>query len=61
LAPGFLFTSVEEVVNAGLTDVAKGRALSVPGVVYKALTSASAVTPRWLLRLASNMVPRRGH
>lgn len=57
--PDFIYTSVEDVAAAGLADVAKGRALSVPGVVYKAMTSASAVMPRRLLRLASNLVPRR--
>lgn len=56
--PGFVWTSVEEVATAALRDVVKGRALSVPGPLYKALTAASSVTPRWMLRLASGLVPR---
>jgi uncharacterized protein len=57
--PELAWTSVEEVAATGLRDVVKGRALSVPGPLYKAITAASAVTPRWLLRVASGMVPRR--
>lgn len=57
--PGFLWTSVEQVAAAGLADVAKGRVLSVPGAVYKALTTVSSVTPRSVLRLATNLLPRR--
>lgn len=57
--PGFMWTSAEQVAAAGLGDVAKGRTLSVPGVLYKALTGVSSVTPRSVLRMASNLVPRR--
>jgi short-subunit dehydrogenase len=57
--PGFMWTSAEQVAATGLSDVAKGRALSVPGAMYKALTSASSMMPRGLLRRASSMVPRR--
>ncbi len=56
--PGFAWTTVEEVAAAGLRDVVKGTALCVPGPLYKAITAASSVTPRWALRLASGMVPR---
>ena len=57
--PGFLWTTAQQVATAGLADVAKGRALSVPGVVYKALAGMSSVTPRSVLRMATNFVPRR--
>ncbi len=57
--PGFFWTSVDQAAATGLADVAKGRALSVPGIVYKALTGMSAVTPRAVLRRASGMLPRR--
>lgn len=56
--PSFAWTSVEEVAAAGLRDVMKGRALCVPGPLYKALAAASGVTPRWALRLASSTVRR---
>ena len=54
--PSFAWTSVDEVAAAGLRDVVKGRALCVPGPIYKALAAASGVTPRWALRLASGTV-----
>ena len=57
--PGFMWTSAEQVAATGLSDVAKGRALSVPGVMYKALTTASSMMPRGVLRRASSMMPRR--
>lgn len=56
--PGFLWTSAEQVAAAGLADAAKGKALSVPGLVYKAMASVSSVTPRSVLRLAASLVPR---
>jgi len=57
--PGFMWTSAEQVASTGLADVARSRTLSVPGAVYKALTTVSSVTPRFMLRLATNLVPRR--
>lgn len=57
--PGFLWTSAESVASTGLADVAKGRTLSVPGAVYKALATVSSVTPRSVLRLATKLMPRR--
>ena len=57
--PDFLYTGVAEVAAAGLADVAKGKALSVPGVVYKAMSTATGVLPRRFLRMAAGRVPRR--
>lgn len=57
--PGLLWTSAEHVAADGLADVAKGKAVSVPGVAYKVLATISSVTPRSVLRLAANLVPRR--
>jgi len=57
--PGFMWTTVEQVAAAGLADVAKDRTLSVPGTLYKALAGVSSVTPRSVLRMASNVVPRK--
>lgn len=56
--PGFLWMSAEQVAVAGLADAAKGKAVSVPGLVYKAMVSVSSVTPRSVLRLAAGLVPR---
>lgn len=58
--PAFVWTSVEEVAAAGLRDVARGRALSVPGVLYKGLVATSQVTPNGVARLISSLVLRRG-
>jgi len=56
--PDFAWTTVEEVAAAGLDGVAKGRAIVVPGAVYKALVTAGGVTPRWLKRALSGVVQR---
>jgi short-subunit dehydrogenase len=56
--PAFAWLSAEEVARGGLTDVAKGRALSVPGVLYKGLAAATGVTPRGLTRRLSALVQR---
>jgi short-subunit dehydrogenase len=57
--PGFAWTSPELVVKTGLSDVVANRALSIPGVHYKAMTAASNVTPRWLRRRLSGLVQHR--
>jgi uncharacterized protein len=56
--PRFAWTSVDLVARTGLDDVAKGRALSVPGGLYKGLASASSVVPRSLARRLSSLVQR---
>ena len=56
--PSFVWLSAAEVAEAGLGDVAKGRALSIPGVLYKGMVTASSMTPRGLLRRAASMVQR---
>ena len=57
--PSFAWLSAAEVAEAGLDDVAKGRALSIPGVLYKGMVTAASVTPRGLLRRAAGLVQRR--
>ncbi len=56
--PGFVWTDVTEVARTGLDAVAKGRALAVPGSMYKSASWAMGITPRWLKRVASGMVQR---
>lgn len=56
--PEFAWLTSEQVAVAGLADVAKGRALSVPGVIYKGLAVAAGVTPRRLARRLSGLVQR---
>jgi len=56
--PGFVWTSPDSVVRTALADVIANRALSIPGVQYKAMTAASNMTPRWLRRRLSGLVQR---
>lgn len=56
--PAFAWLSPEEVAAAGLHDVAKGRALSIPGTLYKGMALAAGVTPRGISRRLSSLVQR---
>jgi len=56
--PGFVWCEVDDVVRDGLAATAKGRAVVVPGALYKATTWVGGVTPRWAKRLASGIIPR---
>lgn len=57
--PDFAWLDADDVAAAGLDDLVRGRTLSVPGALYKTLAAASAVTPRWLQRAVTGLVPRR--
>ena len=57
--PGFVWLDLPEVVTSALEGTAKGRALVVPGALYKSASWITGVTPRWLKRVGSGMVPRR--
>lgn len=48
--PGWMWLSTPAVVRAGLADAQRGRAISVPDARYKALTTASRLVPRAVLR-----------
>ncbi len=48
--PDWATWSPEDVVATALTDLARGRAVSIPGVPYKALAAVSRVVPDSLLR-----------
>jgi short-subunit dehydrogenase len=56
--PSFAWLSADEVAEAGLRDVAKGRALSVPGALYKSMVAASSMAPRGLTRRIASLVQR---
>jgi len=57
--PRILWTSVELVAKSGLTDVVRGKCLSIPGWVYKGMIAAGGVTPRGVTRRLGAMVLRR--
>jgi len=48
IVPGLVWMTSDSVARAGLRAVARGRAQCVPGLVYRILTSVSALTP-WSL------------
>jgi short-subunit dehydrogenase len=54
--PSFLWLEVPDVVRDCLADVARGKVVIVPGVQYKALTTAGRVVPRGLVRAATKVV-----
>ncbi len=56
--PSFAWLQVDDVAKAGLADVAKGRALSIPGMIYKGMSIATGMTPRNLTRRLSSLVQR---
>ncbi|MEQ1701622.1 MAG: SDR family oxidoreductase [Ilumatobacteraceae bacterium] len=56
--PSFAWLEPEDVAHGGLEDVAKGKALSVPGALYKGMVTAAGVTPRGLARRLSSLVQR---
>jgi len=56
--PAFAWMSAEDVAQAGLRAVARGRALEVPGVMYKGMAWAAGVTPRGVTRRLSSLVRR---
>jgi short-subunit dehydrogenase len=56
--PGFVWMEPDEVALAGLVDVAKGKALSIPGGLYMGLSVAAGLMPRGILRRVSGMVQR---
>jgi short-subunit dehydrogenase len=56
--PGFVWTSVDDVARTGLADVVSGKAISVPGWMYRSMVAAVGVTPRGITRWMSGRVQR---
>ena len=56
--PSFMWLEVEGVVRECLADAAKGRVVIVPGVQYKALTTAGRMVPRNLVRRINKTVAK---
>ncbi|MGH3530766.1 MAG: SDR family NAD(P)-dependent oxidoreductase [Mycobacterium sp.] len=56
--PSFMWLEVDDVIRASLADIAKGKVISVPGVQYKALTTAMRLLPRNLGRSTTNKLGR---
>jgi short-subunit dehydrogenase len=49
-APGFMWLDADDLVATALKDHRKGRAFSIPGAQYKAITTMSRVLPTSLLQ-----------
>ncbi len=56
--PNFAWLDIDAVAGAALADVAKGRALSIPGVLYKGMSAVAAMTPRSITRRLSSLIQR---
>lgn len=56
--PSFLWLEVEDVVRDCLADAAKGNVVIVPGIQYKALTTAGRLVPRNLVRRINKTVAK---
>jgi short-subunit dehydrogenase len=56
--PSMLWLEVADVVRDCLAGVAKGEVVIVPGLQYKALTTAGRMVPRSLVRAATKVVGR---
>jgi short-subunit dehydrogenase len=50
---------VDAVVDAAMTDLRKGKVISVPGAAYKGLVAGTHLLPRDLLRRTERMRRRR--
>jgi uncharacterized protein len=57
--PGWMWLDADKVVDAALTDLARGKTLSIPDARYKALMGATHLLPRRLLTRASSTTGRR--
>ncbi|WP_433030922.1 SDR family NAD(P)-dependent oxidoreductase [Actinomycetospora sp. CA-053990] len=59
--PEWLWMDADEVVAEGMADLEAGKAVSVPGAVYKTIVGVTRVMPRALLRaLAARSASGRG-
>jgi short-subunit dehydrogenase len=57
--PGFLVGNADEVAAVGYRVCMEGPVIAVPGAVNQAVTLASRVTPKWLLRRIAGTLARR--
>ena len=56
--PDWMWLTVDGVVDESLTDIAKGRVISVPGLQYKALTTGGRLIPRGVVRALTARIGR---
>jgi short-subunit dehydrogenase len=56
--PSFMWLEVDHVIRESLADIARGKVVSIPGLQYKALTTAVRLMPRNLARTTTNRLGR---
>jgi short-subunit dehydrogenase len=56
--PSFMWLEVDDVIQESLVDIARGKVLIVPGVQYKAITTAGRLLPRNLARAVTSAFGR---
>jgi uncharacterized protein len=54
----FMWLEVDDVVRESLADIARGKVVIIPGVQYKAITTANRMVPRSLARAATSVFGR---
>ena len=56
--PSFMWLEVDDVVRESLADIGRGKVVIIPGMQYKALTTAGRMVPRNLARAATRTFGR---
>jgi uncharacterized protein len=56
--PSFMWLDIDDVVGECLADVAKGEVVIIPGLQYKALTTAVRIVPRNMVRFMTRTIGR---
>jgi short-subunit dehydrogenase len=55
-SPSFMWLEVDDVVGQSLSDIARGKVISIPGLQYKALIAAERMIPRTLMRAVTKRI-----
>ena len=56
--PSFMWLEVDDVVRESLADIGRGKVVIIPGMQYKAITTAGRMVPRNLARAATRTFGR---
>ncbi|HEX7321974.1 MAG TPA: SDR family oxidoreductase [Mycobacterium sp.] len=54
--PSFMWLRVDDVVDATLAGIARGKVIVIPGVQYKAITTVGRLLPRGLMRAMTSKI-----
>src|ERR1700730_18072012 len=56
--PSYMWLEVDDVIRESLADIARGKVVIIPGMQYKAITTATRMVPRNLARIATRTFGR---